>query len=87
MYVYLLIFYKFNIFQITPYSVSEQIGHLDWFRVLNVWEKLSHSMRKVGDMVGIEEGFIVKAMTGTSFYTFSDVSKSFYFSVIKYFRY
>lgn len=63
------------VFQITPYSVSEQIGHLDWFRVLNVWEKLSHSMRKVGDMVGIEEGFIVKAMTGTSFYTFSDASE------------
>lgn len=54
--------------------MSEQIGHLDWFRVLNVWEKLSHSMRKVGDMVGIEEGFIVKAMTGTSFSTSSDVS-------------
>lgn len=62
------------IFKITPYSVSEQIGHLDWFRVLNIWEKLSHSMRKVGDMVGIEEGFIVKAMTGTSFSTASDVS-------------
>lgn len=31
-------------------------------------------MRKVGDMVGIEERFIVKAMTGTSFSTSSDVS-------------
>jgi len=35
-------------------------------------------MRKVGDMVGIEEGFIVKAMTGTSFSTFSDVSDSLF---------
>lgn len=43
-----------------------------------MWEKLSHSMRKVGDMVGIEEGFIVKAMTGTSFSTFSDVSDSLF---------
>jgi len=31
-------------------------------------------MRKVGDMVGIEERFIVKAMTGTSLSTSSDVS-------------
>jgi hypothetical protein len=31
-------------------------------------------MRKVGDMIGIEEGFIVKAMTGTTFNMSSDVS-------------
>jgi hypothetical protein len=31
-------------------------------------------MRKVGDMIGIEEGFIVKAMTGTTFSMSSDVS-------------
>ncbi|XP_003248103.1 DNA polymerase theta isoform X1 [Acyrthosiphon pisum] len=63
------------LYLITPYSVSDQIGHLDWFRVLHVWEKLPHSMRKVGDMIGIEEGFIVKAMTGTSFSTSSDKHK------------
>ncbi|VVC24751.1 Hypothetical protein CINCED_3A009416 [Cinara cedri] len=75
------------LYLITPYSVSEQIGHLDWFRVLNVWEKLPYSMRKVGDMVGIEEGFIVKAMTGTSFSTSSDkhklaVHRRFYTSLL-----
>lgn len=32
-------------------------------------------MRKVGDMVGIEEGFIVKTMTGTSFSNPTDVSE------------
>ncbi|XP_025417440.1 DNA polymerase theta-like isoform X2 [Sipha flava] len=63
------------LYLITPYSVSEQIGHLDWFRVLNIWEKLPHSMRKVGDMIGIEEGFIVKAMTGTTFSMSSDKHK------------
>lgn len=40
-------------------------------------------MRKVGDMVGIEEGFIVKAMTGTIFSTSSDVSQSFYYLIVK----
>ncbi|XP_025201896.1 DNA polymerase theta isoform X2 [Melanaphis sacchari] len=77
------------LYLITPYSVSDQIGHLDWFRVLGVWEKLPNSMRKVGDMIGIEEGFIVKAMTGTSFSTSSDkhklaVHRRFYTSLLLY---
>ncbi|KAE9543083.1 hypothetical protein AGLY_002994 [Aphis glycines] len=77
------------LYLITPYSVSDQIGHLDWFRVLGVWEKLPNSMRKVGDMIGIEEGFIVKAMTGTSFSSSSDkhklaVHRRFYTSLLLY---
>lgn len=42
-------------------------------------------MRKVGDMIGIEEGFIVKAMTGTTFSTTSDVSSIFYHLSAHYF--
>lgn len=57
---------------------------MDWFRVLGVWEKLPNSMRKVGDMIGIEEGFIVKAMTGTSFSMSSDVCFNFIFKAIKF---
>ncbi|XP_050442500.1 DNA polymerase theta [Adelges cooleyi] len=75
------------LYLITPYSVSDQIGNLDWFRMLNVWEKLPQSMRKVGDMVGVEERFIVKAMTGTTFSSFSDkhklaVHRRFYTSLL-----
>ncbi|XP_050523380.1 DNA polymerase theta [Daktulosphaira vitifoliae] len=63
------------LYLITPYSVSDQIGNLDWFRVLNIWEKLPQALRKVGEMVGVEERFIVKAMTGTTFNSLSDKHK------------
>lgn len=52
-------------FQVTPYSVSDQWGELDWLRVLSTWEDLPISMKRVGELVGVEEGFLVRAVRGT----------------------
>ncbi|XP_063226458.1 DNA polymerase theta-like isoform X2 [Bacillus rossius redtenbacheri] len=53
------------IYQVTPYSVSSQWGNLDWLHMLSLWEELSPGMRRVGELVGVEERFIVRAMRGT----------------------
>nr|CAD7409223.1 unnamed protein product [Timema poppensis] len=53
------------IYQVTPYSVASQWGNLDWLQVLTIWEHLPVSMKKVGELVGVEERFMVRAMRGT----------------------
>ncbi|XP_069676367.1 DNA polymerase theta-like [Periplaneta americana] len=53
------------IYEVTPYSVCSQWGNLDWLHVLNLWEQLPAAMRRVGELVGVEERFMVRAMRGT----------------------
>ncbi|KAK6623671.1 hypothetical protein RUM43_009523 [Polyplax serrata] len=53
------------IYQVTPYSVSEQWSKVDWLKVLNMLEVLPPSMKRVGEMVGVEEGFLVRIVKGT----------------------
>ncbi|KAI5732839.1 hypothetical protein M8J76_004718 [Diaphorina citri] len=40
------------IYEITPYSVSEQWGELDWMRCLQLWENLPPSCKRVAELVG-----------------------------------
>ncbi|KAG8228530.1 hypothetical protein J437_LFUL008987 [Ladona fulva] len=51
---------------VTPFSVADQWGNnLDWLRMLNMWQLLSPSMQRVGELVGVEERFMVRAMRGS----------------------
>ncbi|XP_075216814.1 DNA polymerase theta [Lycorma delicatula] len=52
------------IYQVTPFSVSEQWRQLDWMSALSLWENLSASMQRVGELVGVEERFLVRAIRG-----------------------
>lgn len=54
------------VYLVTPYSVSYQLHDLDWLMFLEFWEKLTPAMRKVGEIVGVSEAFLVKAMRGQS---------------------
>uniref|UniRef100_A0A8D8T3V8 DNA polymerase theta n=2 Tax=Cacopsylla melanoneura TaxID=428564 RepID=A0A8D8T3V8_9HEMI len=40
------------IYEITPYSVSEQWGDLDWMKCLSLWEELAPSSKRVAELVG-----------------------------------
>ncbi|PSN38804.1 hypothetical protein C0J52_07902 [Blattella germanica] len=59
------------IYEVTPYSVCSQWGNLDWLHVLNLWEQLPPIMQRVGELVGVEERFMVRAMRGTMSFTTS----------------
>lgn len=52
------------VYLVTPYSVCYQLQNIDWLQYLDMWEKLSSAEKKVGELVGIKESFIVKAMRG-----------------------
>ena len=39
--------------------------NLDWMHYLSLWESLSPDMKRVGELVGVEERFLVRAMRGT----------------------
>ena len=39
--------------------------NIDWMSYLSIWESLSSDMKKVGELVGVEERFLVRLMRGT----------------------
>lgn len=52
------------VYLVTPYSVCYQLQDLDWLFFLDLWEKLTPAMKKVGELVGVKESFLVRAMRG-----------------------
>ncbi|XP_055612161.1 DNA polymerase theta [Uranotaenia lowii] len=52
------------IYLVTPYSVAYQWQNINWMSYLERWEKLSAAEKRVGDLVGIREAFLVKAIRG-----------------------
>ncbi|KRT83324.1 hypothetical protein AMK59_4695, partial [Oryctes borbonicus] len=52
------------VYLVTPYSACNQWGNIDWMFYLELWEKLSSSMRRVGDLVGVKDSFLVNASRG-----------------------
>lgn len=52
------------VYLVTPYSVCYQLQDLDWLLFLDLWEKLTPAMKKVGELVGVKESFLVRAMRG-----------------------
>lgn len=54
------------VYLVTPFSVCYQLQSIDWLFYLDLWEKLSPSMQRVGELVGVREAFLAKAMRGTT---------------------
>lgn len=54
------------IYLVTPFTVCYQIQEIDWLLYLDLWEKLSVPMQRVGELVGVKESFLVKAMRGNT---------------------
>ncbi|KAG5899170.1 hypothetical protein JTB14_029004 [Gonioctena quinquepunctata] len=52
------------IYLITPYSACHSWGTIDWMFFLDLWEKLPSTMKKVGELVGVRESYIVNATRG-----------------------
>ena len=44
--------------------VSAAWPDLDWMAFLRVWESLSEDEKRVAELVGVEESFIVRALKG-----------------------
>ncbi|EDV42218.1 uncharacterized protein Dana_GF17871 [Drosophila ananassae] len=68
------------VYLVTPYTVCYQLQDLDWLIYLDMWEKLNPAMKKVGELVGVKESFLVKAMRGQTNldYKQMQVHKRFY---------
>ena len=47
-----------------PISIQSQLPHLDWYHYFNLFEKLPPQYKRVGEIVGIEEGFLASAIRG-----------------------
>ncbi|XP_053395972.1 DNA polymerase theta-like [Mercenaria mercenaria] len=50
------------IYQVTP--IYAQIDSIDWYQYFSIWETLTIGMRKVAELVGIQESFLAKAVRG-----------------------
>ncbi|XP_011556029.3 DNA polymerase theta [Plutella xylostella] len=54
------------IYLVTPYSVSSQWGDIDWLHLLTLWESLTRAMKRVGELVGVQESFIIRCVRGNN---------------------
>ncbi|XP_062540713.1 DNA polymerase theta [Armigeres subalbatus] len=52
------------IYLVTPYSVSYQWQNISWVDFLERWESMDAAMRRVGELVGIRDAFLVKGLRG-----------------------
>ncbi|KAM4046137.1 LOW QUALITY PROTEIN: DNA polymerase theta [Anomaloglossus baeobatrachus] len=50
------------LYLVTP--VYEEWATIDWYQFFRLWEKLSVSMKRVAELVGIEEGFLARSVNG-----------------------
>ncbi|XP_053675259.1 DNA polymerase theta [Anopheles nili] len=68
------------VYLVTPYSVAYQWQQIDWMDFLDMWEKLPEASKRVGELVGVKESFLVRAMRGASNldYRALQVHKRFY---------
>uniref|UniRef100_A0A336LSY8 DNA polymerase theta n=1 Tax=Culicoides sonorensis TaxID=179676 RepID=A0A336LSY8_CULSO len=54
------------IYLVTPYSVCYQLHDVDWLAFVDMWEKLPKAMRRIGEVVGVKNAFLMKAMRSKS---------------------
>jgi DNA polymerase theta len=38
---------------------------IDWLHYLTIWEELNERQKRIGEAVGVEERFLIRAMKGT----------------------
>ncbi|XP_059133121.1 DNA polymerase theta [Peromyscus eremicus] len=50
------------VYLVTP--VFEDWAGIDWYRFFCLWEKLPTSMKRVAELVGVEEGFLARCVKG-----------------------
>nr|XP_009940090.1 PREDICTED: DNA polymerase theta [Opisthocomus hoazin] len=50
------------VYLVTP--VYEEWATIDWYQFFCLWEKLPASMKRVAELVGIEEGFLARSVKG-----------------------
>ncbi|XP_036368703.1 DNA polymerase theta-like isoform X2 [Octopus sinensis] len=52
------------LYLVTPIYNQDIAANLDWYNYYCLWEKLGPGQRRVAELVGVEEGFIAKAIRG-----------------------
>ena len=49
--------------QVTPVYMLDQFS-IDWYHYLCIWEGLTSDLKRVGEVVGVQDRFISKAVGG-----------------------
>lgn len=52
------------IYLVTPLSICNDLQNIDWAYYLTLFESLPAPMQRVGELVGVSEAFLVKAVRG-----------------------
>ena len=47
-----------------PIYIQSQLPQLDWYHYFNLFERLPPQYKRVGEIVGVEEGFLARAIRG-----------------------
>lgn len=52
------------VYLVTPVNGGSQIGTIDWMVFLELWKSMSESEKRVGQLIGVEERFLMSAIRG-----------------------
>ncbi|KAI4495700.1 hypothetical protein M0802_008535 [Mischocyttarus mexicanus] len=52
------------VYLVTPVNDGSQISTIDWMIFLELWKSISESERRVGQLIGVEERFLMSAIRG-----------------------
>ncbi|XP_003384429.2 PREDICTED: DNA polymerase theta-like [Amphimedon queenslandica] len=52
------------IYLVTPVSIVNQWPSIDWYKFYCIWERLATDMKHVASIIGVQEGYIVRALQG-----------------------
>jgi DNA polymerase theta len=52
------------LYLVTPFSVAYQLQQIDWTHFVDLYDKLPSDQKRVAQMVGVSDTFLIKAITG-----------------------
>ncbi|XP_046834318.1 DNA polymerase theta [Vespa crabro] len=52
------------VYLVTPVNGGSQIGTIDWMVFMELWKSMSESEKRVGQLIGVEERFLMSAIRG-----------------------
>ena len=69
----------------TPQQITHSWPAVDWYKFLCLWEKLPHRHRRAADSVGVNEGFLARAVSGNLLLQIIDYNHSIHYHSFRLF--
>lgn len=52
------------LYLVTPLNIIHHVSNLDWYHYLQLWDRLPVHWKRVGNLVGVDDGILVSGVKG-----------------------